>query len=37
MLKSTMEALMKMQQEEDDDKALEYQIEEERAKLNVDK
>lgn len=37
MLKSTMEALMKMQQEEDDDKALEYKIEEERAKLNVEK
>ena len=37
MLKSTMEALMKMQQEEDANKALEFQIEEERAKLNVDK
>ena len=32
-----MEALMKMQQEDDDDKALEYKIEEERAKLDPDK
>ena len=32
-----MEALMKMQQEDDEDKALEYKIEEERAKLDVDK
>jgi hypothetical protein len=36
MLKSTMDALMKMQQEEDVDKGLEFKIEEERAKLNPD-
>lgn len=37
MLKSTMEALMKMQREEDAEKAKEYWIEEERAKLDPDK
>ncbi len=37
MLKSTMDALMKMQIEDDENKALEYKIEEERAKLDVDK
>ena len=37
MLRSTMEALMKMQREDDNDKGLEYQIEEMRAKLDPDK
>ena len=37
MLKSTMDALMKMQKEEDEDKAIEYEIEEERAKLDPEK
>ena len=37
MLKSTMDALMKMQQEEDDDKGRELMIEEQRAKLDADK
>jgi hypothetical protein len=37
MLKSTMEALMRMQQEDSDDRALEYHIEEERAKIDPDK
>jgi len=36
MLKSTMEALMKMQREEDGDKAIEFKIEEQRAKLKHD-
>lgn len=37
MLKSTMDALMKAQREENDDKGLEYEIEEQRAKLDPDK
>ena len=37
MLKSTMEALMAMQREDNADRAIEYKIEEERAKLNADK